>query len=181
MAEIAIKRQPIPVQPTLHDLKPRRGEKSGGQGGTLIMAAVGALFLSYVFNFRGFQDSADGYFHGLDVSARSQTPAVAHLYLTILPYAGMALALGIVWILMRTLLGMVSGAVKPKKKKADRPHAEQPIPPMSAARISGAVNKATPHLVAEAKPTPKPPAVCVKPLRLDMRDVGVAKVILPRR
>jgi len=176
LAEIAIKRQTGAVQPTFHDVKPQSRAKTGGQGGTLIMAAAGALFLSYVFNFHGFEDNADAYFHGLDASARAQSPAVAHLYLAVLPYAGLALALGLLWILMRTLLRMITGAVTPKKKAA-KPAAEQPLPAMVEARVSNPGVK----VAAAAKPAQKPPAVCVKPLRLDMRDVGVAKVILPRR
>ncbi len=176
MAEIAIKRQPVAVQATLQDLKVRAGSKQGGQGGTLVMAAAGALFLSYVFNFRGFQDSADGYFHGLDVAARGQTPAVAHLYLAVLPYAGMALALGFLWILMRTLLGMITGAVTPKKKKSAKASTEA-LPVMLAVQAAEPGVK----VASAAKSSQKPPAVCVKPLRLDMRDVGVAKVILRRR
>jgi hypothetical protein len=174
LAEIAIKRPSVAVQPLLR--KPRRGDKSGGQGGTLIMAAAGTLFLSYVFNFHGFQDSTDEFFHGLDVAARAQTPSVAHLYLAVLPYAGAALALGFLWILTRTLLRMISGAFTPKKKNAVPAPEELPLPEMCAARLSHPGVKS-----AGARPSQKAAAVCVKPLRLDMRDVGVAKVILPRR
>jgi hypothetical protein len=178
LAEIALKQQPVAVPPKSQNRKPRSGGQSGGQGRTIVTAAAGTLFVSYVFNFQGFQDSADGYFRGLDAAARAQSPIVAHFYLALLPYAGVALVAGFLWILTKTLLRMIAGAVMPKKKKkTPEVAAEHPLPEMFAPRLAHPGVK----VAAAGQAAQKPAAVCVKPRRLDVRDVGVAKVILPRR
>jgi hypothetical protein len=127
------------------------------------VAAFGALFLAYVFNFRGFETSIDAYFSGLNAAIQSHNPEVTHGYMGIIPYAVVLLLAGFLVIIGKTMFRIVGGIFKPKKSKAKEASAEPALE------------------VTAKKPVAKAPAVCVKPLRLDQRDLGVAKVILTRR
>jgi hypothetical protein len=159
-------------RPKLHEIKPREPktgsrEAAGGQGATLMMAAVGALFLAYVFNFRGFETSVDAYFSGLDAAVKGHNSQVARIFVNVLPLAGGLLAAGLLWVFGNTLGRVAKGVANPKKAKAKAKQAEAPAAP--------------PVDVTVKKPVAKAPAVCVKPLRLDRVDRGVTRIILTRR
>ena len=149
-------------RPKLHEIKPPKPQ-AGGQGVTLIVAAFGALFLAYVFNFRGFETSIDTYFNGLNAAMQSHSPEVTHGYLRLLPYACLLLLAAFLWMIAKTMFRMVAGIFKPKKAKAKQVAAEPAVS------------------VSAKKAEAKAPAVCVKPMRLDQRDRGVTRVILTRR
>ena len=162
-----------PLRPKLLEMKSRATkagsrEAAGGQGATLIVAAFGAMFLAYVFNFSGFQTGLNAYFEGLNTAVKAHNSQAARMLIIALPFAGGLMASTFLWAFVNTVTLMTAGFVPAKKIRVE----QQPVSIEAAS--------AEPALEGPGK-KPVQSAVCVKPLRLDRRDPGVAKVILTRR
>jgi hypothetical protein len=160
------------ARPKLLEMKPRQPktggrEAAGSQGATLVVAAFGAMFLAYAFDFNGFQTGLNAYFEGLNTAVKAHNSQAARLIIIALPFVGGLMAATFLWAFVNTVTLMTAGFA-PKKNRVEQP-------PVSIEAAS-----AEPALEGSGK-KPVQKAVCVKPLRLDQRDRGVTKVILTRR
>jgi len=81
--------------------------------GSLFVGFGALVFFAYVFNVGGLQTFLDGFFGGLDNSAKSHNNEVATFVIASLPYVGVALGAVVLFI----VLSMLSRGAKSIKKR----------------------------------------------------------------
>jgi hypothetical protein len=89
-----------PFQQSQHK-KAKRG--SLANPGSLIVAALGLLFVGYIFNANGLQTGIDAYFGGLNNAVQSHSPEVSGIFVRTLKLLGAGLIAMILIALLRAL------------------------------------------------------------------------------
>ena len=142
-------RQPTrPTRPHAgQSLDPVVTRKGNGPGvGVLLLVFAGLLGFSYAFNLGGLQGFLDGFFSGIDATARSHNDQVAGFVPKVLPYVGFAIG-GIVVLIVLTILGRGADSLsKPRKRKP------------------------TPVVKPKESAAPRPVQEFIKPVRLAIRE-----------
>ena len=93
-------------------------EKKGmlASPGMLIVAALGTLFVAYIFNFHGVATGIDGYFGGVNKAAQSHQQAVSTIFIHALPALVGAMVLFLMLIFLRASGGGSNKSSKSSKK-----------------------------------------------------------------
>jgi hypothetical protein len=114
-------------------------EKNGAIGpGMIIVAAIGTLFVAYIFNFHGIATSLDRSLGNINQAAQSQQQTVATIFVHALPVIVGAMVLFLMLIFLRAGEGKKSSS---KKQSADSRGIDAFVELASAEGISPKVSR----------------------------------------
>lgn len=95
-------------------IRRRQDDHKSGKStfGALITFVIAMLFLGYVFNVAGFATAADGFFTGLDASAKSENDTAARVVALVYPAIGLLVAALVLFGILRAIYRSIRGAKK---------------------------------------------------------------------
>jgi hypothetical protein len=95
-------------------IRRRQSDKKSGKSGfgALLTLVIAVLFLGYVFNVAGLATAADGFFSGLDASAKSEGDVAARVVALVYPVIGLLVGALILYGIFSAIFRSIRGAKK---------------------------------------------------------------------